>query len=150
MHINITVCIALLVCVASAFIEPSLHQLDFFLGIFYRDLFLFFFDCRCSTIVSVLHVLPTHSWLILLVRVPMDGVQQLVHSAPSVFSQKSAGGISLGYAQNEAQMDHGPGNFLTVGGYFKHYTYCVTVLGKLKKEEDERFLLSTVSGCHFK
>ena len=37
----------------------------------------------------------------------MNGVQQLVHSAPLVFSaKKSAGGISRGYAQNEAQMDH--------------------------------------------
>ena len=29
---------------ASAFIDSSLHQLDFFLEIFYGDLFLFFFD----------------------------------------------------------------------------------------------------------
>ena len=35
---------------ASAFIEPSLHQLDFFLKSFYGDLFLFFFGMRLSVL----------------------------------------------------------------------------------------------------
>ena len=30
-----------------------------------------------------------------------------------------------------------PENFLTIGGYFEHYTYCVTALGWLKKDEEE-------------
>ena len=46
-HVHITVlCMAFLVCVfcqpVHSYIKTSLHQLDFFLEIFYRDLFLFF------------------------------------------------------------------------------------------------------------
>ena len=38
----------------SAFIEPSLHELDFFLKSFYGDFFLFFFDIHknCSTLLA--------------------------------------------------------------------------------------------------
>ena len=39
-----------------------------------------------------------------------------------------------------------PENFMAIGGYFDYYTYCVTELGWLKKEEDEQFWLSAVSG----
>ena len=46
--VHITVCVARLVFVLCqpmhSCIEPSLHGLDFFLEIFYGELFLFFFD----------------------------------------------------------------------------------------------------------
>ena len=42
------------------------------------------------------------------------------------------------YTQSKAQMHHPrPENFLTIGGYFECYTYRVTALGWLKKEEKE-------------
>ena len=51
-------------------------------------------------------MLPTHMQLM---RHPLtcaltNSIQQPVHSAPSVFPQKSAGGTSL-YAQSKSQMD---------------------------------------------
>ena len=41
---------------------------------------------------------------------------------------------------------------MTIGGYFEHYMYHVIgcMAEERKKEEDEQFLLSTVSGCYFK
>ena len=61
-------------------------------------------------------------------RAPVNGIQQAGHSAPSVFSAKSAGG---------KQSLKGPSqeNFQAIGGYFKCYPYCVTVLGWLKKKK---------------
>ena len=167
---------------ASAFIELSLYQLDFFLETFLWQLVSLIFDMRSEIINfsstflaqacikwNVLKFLVSalfkklfsikfvmwchpcnHSWCVIHARVLTNGVQQLVHSAPQSSSQKSAGGKSW---LRSKQSSNGPsqGNFLTVGGYFERYTYRITVLGWLKKEErkkeeDEQFWRSTVSG----
>ena len=85
-HVHITVCMALLVCVVyqpvHSCIETSLHQLDFFLEIFlwrlFSDKIIFFAICYV--------VPPTH---LCGMRHPRtcaqtNGIQQPVHSAPSV------------------------------------------------------------------
>ena len=59
--------------------------------------------------------------------------------------------VSHSYTKKKAQEDYFQGNFLTTGGYFKCNTYCIMVLGWLKKEEkekkeDEHFWSWTLSG----
>ena len=66
-----------------------------------------------------------------------NGVQHPVHSAPSWSSpQKSQGSKSQLCSK---QNSNGPSleNFLIIGGFFESYMYCVTVLGKLKKQDDD-------------
>ena len=58
---------------------------------------------------------------------------------PLSLPHRKAQVVSLGYAQNEAQMNHPQGrSFLTVGGFFECYTYHVMALGWLKKEERKK------------
>ena len=56
--------------------------------------------------------------LIILAHAPTNGIQQLVHSAPSVFATKKQSDKSQ---VRSKQNSNGPSseNFLTVGGYFE-------------------------------
>ena len=72
---------------ASAVIEPSLHRLDFFLEMFYRDLFL-------SLIKSYNYFVKHAAHALQLMRYPCmcaltNGFHQPVNSASSVFPTKS-------------------------------------------------------------
>ena len=62
-----------------------------------------------------------------------NGIQQPVHSAPSVFPAK----VGRSYTQNEAQKDHL--QRMATGDLFEHNTYHVMALGCLKKKKDEQF-----------
>ena len=79
-----------------------------------------------------------------------NGFQQPVHSAPLVFPVKKAQVVKPQLHSKQSSNDLFPENFMTIGGCFGCYTYCVTALGWLKKEEkegdDKQFRLSTVSG----
>ena len=68
----------------------------------------------------------------------MNGVQQPVRSASSSFPQEVAGVRSQIHLK---QSSKGPSseNFLATGGFFECNPYRVTVLGCLKKKEDEQF-----------
>ena len=58
---------------------------------------------------------------------------------PSVFPAKKAQAVSPSYAQSKAHMNHLQAeNFVTIGGCFECYTYHVTALGWLKKEEERK------------
>ena len=51
--------------------------------------------------------------------------------------RKKVQAVSPSYTQSKAQTA-GPSseNFVTIGGCFERYTYCVTALGWLKKEDE--------------
>ena len=78
--VHITVCMALqfLFCTLSAWIEPSLHWLDFFFEIFLRRLVSVLFLLRCTA-----HVI-ARGWCVIRARVLTNDVQQPVRSAPSL------------------------------------------------------------------
>ena len=65
---------------------------------------------------------------------------------PLSLSHKKVQAISPSYAQSKAQKGTFPENFVTIGGCFECYMYCVMALGCLKKKEDELISLSAVSG----
>ena len=67
---------------------------------------------------------------VILACVPTNGVQQLVHSAPSFFSVKKMQEVSHSYAQNKVQKDH----LREFSGCFECNIYHVTVLSRLKKK----------------
>ena len=98
---HITVC---LLFVTSS--HASLHQLGFlFRNLFIEDLFLdkYFFNLLCGAA----HALTDYAYIIHAHALwPTNGVQQLVHSAPSVFPTKKLYELSHGYARNEAQKNH--------------------------------------------
>ena len=84
---------------------------------------------------------PTHLWLmrqvavnasIILARAPMNGVQQLVHSAPSVFPAKNRSQLCSKRSSKGLPSE----SFLATGDLFECNTYHVTALGCLKKKED--------------
>ena len=70
---HIIVCVAFLVCVLCQPVHSliNLHHLDFFLEIFYEDLFLFFFCMRSFSVINyiVQKVLPMHLQLISRIQV---------------------------------------------------------------------------------
>ena len=82
-------------------------------------------------------------WLMhhpILAHASTNGVQWLVHSAPSVFPTKKSQEWGRSYAQNKAQKDYHTHH--KIPGYwwlfFEHNTYHVTVLGCLKKERKKK------------
>ena len=88
-----------------------------------------------------------------------NGVQQPVHSAPSVSSIKKVQVLSPSYVQSKARMNHPYAeNFLAIGGYFECYTlrYSTrlpeerkrTKKKERKKMNNSDFQLFQV--CHFK
>ena len=96
-------------------------------------------SCLCTLSANTLcH--PTH---LRLVRhphtcAPMNGFQQPVHTAPSVFcAKKSASGTSQLHPKQSSNEPY-PENFMTIGGCFECYTYRIMVLVWLKKEEQRK------------
>ena len=71
-----------------------------------------------------------------------NGVQQPVHSAPQSSPQEGESGKSQLCSRQSSNVPS-PDNFMTIGGCFECYTYRVTALGWLKKNErkkgDEQF-----------
>ena len=61
-----------------------------------------------------------------------NGIQQLIHSAPTIEKRWSYVVVTLTKAPC-------PENSLATGGYFEHNTYHVTALGWLKKERKKEF-----------
>ena len=135
-YISLCTCIGtfcLCILSASAFMHRTIPtSARICLEIFYGDLFLFFFDKICYAVP------PTHMRLMRHPHMcaPMDGFQQPVHSARSVFPAKSAGCKSQ-LCSKQSSNEPSPENFLTIGDYFEHYMYRVMALGWLKKEEEE-------------
>ena len=97
----------------------------------------------------------TSGWCVIFARVhqQMASNSQYTLHAPSVFPQESTGSKSQLHSK---QSSNGPSpeHFMILGGYFECYMYHIMALGWLKKqeaeerkkEEDEQFWLSTVSG----
>ena len=93
----------------------------------------FFVMCRCPR---------TCGWCVILAHAPTNGVQQLVHSAPLIEKRWSYVAVTL---KAKFKMLP-PENFLATGDCFECNTYHITALGWLKKEDDEQFWFSTISG----
>ena len=137
-HINLSVCMALF-CTLSAinWAIPASNR--------YRDLFLLFFDWHCSTNQQILLcMLPTHSQLICHPSTCANEWRPKSSTLCPLNPHRNALVKSLGYAWSSNGPS--PWNFLTVSGYFECYMYRVMVLGWLKKEDEQFWLVSTVSG----
>ena len=115
--------------IASSFIPTSFLFLQ---KVFNDFLFMLFFSFK-NCYVCHPH---TCSWCIILACAPTNGVQQLVHSAPSVFPAKNRRSEVTALLKRSSK---GPSseNFLATGSFLKHNTYCITALGCLKKEDEQ-------------
>ena len=89
------------------------------------------------------------SLCVILACAPMNGIQQLVHSAPQFSLQKNAGGKSQLYSKMKLKRSF-PENFLTTGGHFKHKIYRITAQGCMAEERNKEDDQLSFLVCHFK
>ena len=110
---------------ASASIHPPIPTFGrFLLEILLNFLFLLFFVTWC-------HPRPC-SYCIIHAHEPTNGIQQLIHSAPTIEKRWSYVAVTLKTKRKSIT----PENSLSTGGCFECNTYHVTVLGWLKKKRN--------------
>ena len=124
---------------ASSLIHPSLNPFDFLVKSFNKFLFIPFFQLASIKIVTQ-YCMPTHLRLMCYHHACTDGWRPTANalcppSFPQSSLQKCAGGKSQ-LRSKRSLNEPSPEKFLSIGGFFECYTYRVTALGWLKKEEE--------------
>ena len=112
---------------------PSLHFFDFS---FNKFLFMLFSACFKNCYVCCPR---TCGWCIILACAPTNGIQQLVHSAPSVFPTKKSHEWGHNFAPKRSSKGLSSENFLATGGFFEHNTYSARLFEERKKMNNSDF-----------
>ena len=140
---NVVEC-ALLVCVLCQPVPPSIHPSLHLYGRFLLEIFLI--PCFCF---FVMWCRPhTCGWCIIHAHTPTNGVQQLVHSAPTIEKRWSYVAVTLKTKCKSTTPREFPGYWWQF--WTQHFSRYGTRLVEERKKEDERFWFWPFQVCLFK